>query len=148
MKQKVIVHTAKKALEHLDKMRTFHNDMLSRFNVNKPDGNEPTNEMTLEQHMMANGLPPTLAGKIALARGMGMKHYNGSKEHDISLLNSSINKGARKEVEESKKSEQGHKDKEHSLKEKELSIKEKESESKKVPNSDEIADSLLKKFNQ
>jgi hypothetical protein len=65
----------------------------------------------------------------------------------MALLNAVTAKGVKEEATEGKKSDNESKDKEHKLKEKELSIKEKESEAKKGPSGDEIADSLIKKFN-
>jgi hypothetical protein len=142
MKQKIIVHTAKKAVQHLNKMILGHQEMSQRLNT-LPKQEQPL-QPTLEQHLLTNGLPAHLAGKVAQSRKVGMTNYNGSKEHDNLLLSILQGKGMADQAKQVQEGDQKTKDREHGLKEKELSIKEQEIKNNKAPTADEVSASLLK----
>ena len=94
-----------------------------------------------------NGKPSTFAGKMSLAKSMGMSDYTGKPEQDQVLMQMAQGSTDRQANENQMKNDNTYKDKEFALKEKELGLKEKQIESSKAPSADDIANSLMSKYN-
>lgn len=125
-----------------------HNKKVSKIaeiqsRVRKRDNNlvpvDQSDQPSLEEYMMTQGIPVSYSTKSALAKKMGMSNYNGSSQHDKMILSAMSNK------DKSKNEKEVH-EKESSFKDRELSIKEKSLESNKMPTAEEVAEALLGKI--
>lgn len=146
--KKYPVIDAQSAIKDYNKKLSGFKDIQSRMNpINLNNLEEAEEGETLDDFLRSNSLPNTFSTKASLAAKIGMNDYMGKPEQDKQIMKalSSINEKESETGEKKKETE--NKDREFGLKEKELSLKEKEIEAKKMPGADEIANSLMNKFN-
>jgi hypothetical protein len=126
------------------KYQDFHENILPRLNVNKLTPQQEVAQPTLNDHLLSQGEPNYFSRRQAIAKGMGMSNYTGTKEQDQALYNALQVQGQNKAVKSQSDFETTNKDREFKLKEKELGLKQEQMKASKMPTSDDIASSLLK----
>jgi hypothetical protein len=147
--KQVAVHTADKAIHKYNENLAGFADIQSRIRVPQPEvPQEGEVRPTLNATLAQNGQPNHFSYKLAMANKAGISGYNGSKEHDDMLMGMVSAQNQQKQANEQSDNENKYKEKEFGLKERELGIKEKQMENQKGPNADEIASSILNKFNK
>ena len=144
--KKYPVIDAQSAISDYNKKIDGFKQIQSRLRKRDNNGTplDQTDEPTLDQHLMSQGMPATFSTKQALARSVGMNNYAGTSQHDKAVLMALGGKTERDNAKQKEQSEQQGKDKDYALKEKELAIKEKQATASKAPSADEIAQSLMK----
>ena len=146
--KKVAVHTAEKAIHKYNENLAGLAEIQGRIRPPKIQ-EEMTGEVrpTLNQFLAQNGQPNSFSYKLALAKKAGINNYSGAREHDDMILGMVDSQNQRKQEDKRSEQDSKYKEKEFGLKERELGIKEKQIENSKTPNADDIASSILSKFN-
>lgn len=147
--KKIPVFTASKAIKDYNEKVIGFQDILSRL---RPQFAEPVMPMqdtqSLESIMIRSGLPSTFSSKSSLAKQFGMPNYFGTTEQDAQLAQMLQARGERMNSEQSVSTEKMNREQDLKMKDREFSLKEKELESKIQPTADEIADSILTKYQE
>lgn len=104
--------------------------------------------LSLNDYLIQEGKPATFSVKMAIAKQVGMPGYVGTPEQDQAILVGIQGLNQKKADRQKFETETSLKNKEFGLKEKELGIKEKEIGALKPPTADEIAGSIVNRFNQ
>jgi len=144
MKNKVAVFSAKKAIRKHNENMTNFNEIQSRLNTSQKVI-QPF-QMNLSAFMAQEGMPNNFSNKLALASKFGIPNYTGKPEQDEYIINVLMGQGQKKAGQEQMNNDKQLKDKEFGFKEKELALKNKQLETSKPPTADDVANSILSKY--